>query len=173
MTKPGMWLVRGTIALVTLMLCCPVIADEPYSADGRHPVRSLLEMRRESVMIQNWDLSCGAAALAILLRYEFGEPVTEKEIARGLMRRSEYVAHPELLQVREGFSLLDLKPYVESYGVQQAVAYCCERKSRFARMPADCHRRPHVKLPGVRSARLMPLYASQASTRVRVWASWA
>ena len=128
MTKPGMWLVRGTIALVTLMLCCPVIADEPYSADGRHPVRSLLEMRREGVMIQNWDLSCGAAALAILLRYEFGEPVTEREIARGLMRRSEYVAHPELLQVREGFSLLDLKRYVESYGVQQAVAYLLRKK---------------------------------------------
>jgi uncharacterized protein len=128
MTKPGMWLVRGTIALVTLMLCCPVIADEPYSADGRHPVRSLLEMRREGVMIQNWDLSCGAAALAILLRYEFGEPVTEKEIARGLMRRSEYVAHPELLQVREGFSLLDLKRYVESYGVQPAASYLLRKK---------------------------------------------
>ena len=128
MTKPGMWLVRGTIALVTLMLCCPVIADEPYSADGRHPVRSLLEMRREGVMIQNWDLSCGAAALAILLRYEFGEPVTEREIARGLMRRSEYVAHPELLQVREGFSLLDLKRYVESYGVQPAASYLPRKK---------------------------------------------
>jgi len=114
-----MWLVRGTFALATLMLCGPVIADEPYSADGRRPVRSLLEMRREGVMIQNWDLSCGAAALAILLRYEFGEPVTEKEIARGLIRRSEYVAHPELLQVREGFSLLDLKRYVQSYGVQE------------------------------------------------------
>jgi len=79
-------------------------------------------------MIQNWDLSCGAAALVILLRYAFGEPVTEKEIARGLMRRSEYVAHPELLQVREGFSLLDLKRYVESYGVQQAVAYLLRKK---------------------------------------------
>src|SRR6516225_1045297 len=49
------------------------------------PVRSLLEIRRANVMIQNWDLSCGAAALGTLLRYEFGEPVTEKEIARGLM----------------------------------------------------------------------------------------
>jgi hypothetical protein len=68
-------------------------------------------------MIQSWDLSCGAAALAILLRYEFGEPVTEKEIARGLMRRSEYVENPKLLQIREGFSLLDLKRYVQSYGL--------------------------------------------------------
>ena len=136
MTKPGIWLVRGTLALVALLLCGPVIADEPYSADGRHPVRSLLEMRREGVMIQNWDLSCGAAALAILLRYEFGEPVTEKEIARGLMRRGEYVEHPELLQIREGFSLLDLKRYVQSYGVRRRGRIRREKRSRFARRPS-------------------------------------
>ena len=122
MTKPGKCLIRGTLGLVGLLFCGPVVASESNSADGRPPVRSLLEIRREGVTIQSWDLSCGAAALAILLRYEFGEPVTEKEIARGLMRRSEYVAHPELLEIREGFSLLDLKRYVNGYGVQAAVS---------------------------------------------------
>ena len=105
----------GTVALVALLLCVPAAAGEPDPADGRRPVRSLLEMRQEGVTIQKWDLSCGAAALAILLRDEFDEPVTEKDIARGLMRRSEYVEHPELLQIREGFSLLDLKRYVNGY----------------------------------------------------------
>jgi hypothetical protein len=80
------------------------------------PVRSLLEIRQAGVVIQNWDLSCGAAALGTLLRYEFGEPVTEKEIARGLISRGEYIEHPELVQIREGFSLLDLKRYVETRG---------------------------------------------------------
>src|SRR6516225_4042703 len=68
------------------------VENSPPQADTRmdidrepDPVRSLLEIRRANVMIQNWDLSCGAAALGALLRYEFGEPVTEKEIARGLM----------------------------------------------------------------------------------------
>jgi predicted double-glycine peptidase len=120
MTEPEKWLVSATLALVALLLCVPGAAGEPNSADGHRPVRSLLEMRREGVMIQKWDLSCGAAALATLLRYEFGEPVTEKDIARGLMRRSEYVEHPKLLQIREGFSLLDLKRYVNGYGVQAA-----------------------------------------------------
>src|SRR5215472_12172396 len=122
MTQPRQWLTRGTLVLVGLLLCGPVIASESNSADGRHPVRSLLEIRREGVTIQSWDLSCGAAALAILLRYEFGEPVTEREIALGLMRRREYVAHPELLQIREGFSLLDLKRYVNGYGIQAAAS---------------------------------------------------
>ena len=80
------------------------------------PVRSLLEARHHDVIIQSWDLSCGAAALATLLKYEWGMPVTEKQVANGLMARREYIENPQLVQVREGFSLLDLKHYVEARG---------------------------------------------------------
>ena len=80
------------------------------------PVLSLLEMRHHEVIIQSWDLSCGAAALATLLRYEWGDPVSEKQVAQGLMGRKEYVEHPNLVRNREGFSLLDLKHYVEKHG---------------------------------------------------------
>jgi uncharacterized protein len=116
MRKPPWWLVGGTVVVVSLLLCGPIIAGEQRSADGPHPVRSLLEIRREGVMIQNWDLSCGAAALGTLLRYEFGRRITEKEIARGLMRRGEYIKHPELVQIQEGFSLFDLKRYLQTHG---------------------------------------------------------
>lgn len=80
------------------------------------PVHSLLEMRHKDVIIQSWDLSCGAAALATLLRYEWGASVTEKQVAQGLMARREYIDHPLMVQIREGFSLLDLKRYVEKHG---------------------------------------------------------
>jgi hypothetical protein len=80
------------------------------------PVRSMLEMRHHNVMIQTWDLSCGAAALATLLKYEWGDPVTEKQVANGLMARREYIKNPAIVQIREGFSLLDLKRYVEAHG---------------------------------------------------------
>jgi len=80
------------------------------------PVRSVLEMRHHDVVIQTWDLSCGAAALATLLKYEWGEPVTEKQVANGLMGRREYIQNPKLVQIREGFSLLDLKRYVQTRG---------------------------------------------------------
>lgn len=79
-------------------------------------VRSLLEIRHENVVIQKWDLSCGAAALATLLKYQHGEEVSEKEIAIALMKRAEYIKDPQLVQRREGFSLLDLKRHVDGRG---------------------------------------------------------
>jgi predicted double-glycine peptidase len=85
-------------------------------AGPRPPVNSLLEIRREQVVIQDWDLSCGAAALATILNYQHGDPVSEREIASALIRRGEYIEHPELVLIRQGFSLLDLKRYVEQRG---------------------------------------------------------
>jgi predicted double-glycine peptidase len=94
---------------MTLYIASPLAA-------GSEPVRSLLEMRQDQVVLQEWDLSCGAAALTTLLRYHFGEDVTEREVATALMQRPEYIANPELLKIREGFSLLDLKNLVDTRG---------------------------------------------------------
>ena len=44
-------------------------------------------MRRDRVVVQKWDLSCGAAALATILTYQHGDPVPEREIATGLIQR--------------------------------------------------------------------------------------
>ena len=88
----------------------------PSMADGRGPVKSLLEMRRDRVVVQQWDLSCGAAALATLLNYQHGDPISEREIAKGLIEREEYIENPALVRFRHGFSLLDLKRYVEERG---------------------------------------------------------
>ena len=116
MRQAGRWTVAGTLGLVVMLFWGSV------PANGSYPVRSVLEIRLERVMIQKWDLSCGAAALGTLLRYQFGEPVTEKEIARGLMNRTEYIKNPNLLQAREGFSLLDLKRFVQTYHARRVVA---------------------------------------------------
>jgi predicted double-glycine peptidase len=80
------------------------------------PVESVLEKRQRNVVIQKWDLSCGAAALATLLRFQHGDDVTEREIALSLMRRPEYIADPTVVTRREGFSLKDLKSYVTKRG---------------------------------------------------------
>jgi predicted double-glycine peptidase len=82
------------------------------------PVRSLAEMRHQNVVLQQWDLSCAAAALATILRYQHGEPVTERSVALGLINREEYLANPQLVRLRQGFSLLDLKRFTDGLGYQ-------------------------------------------------------
>lgn len=80
------------------------------------PVRSLLEIRQQNIVMQEWDLSCGAAALTTILRYQYGDSVTEKEVALGLIDRDIYIENPDLVRLRQGFSLLDLKRYVDGRG---------------------------------------------------------
>jgi predicted double-glycine peptidase len=85
-------------------------------AQDRHPVESLAEIRQRNVQIQEWDLSCGAAALATILNYQHGDPVSERDIATRLMSRAEYLENPLLVRYRQGFSLLDLKRFVDARG---------------------------------------------------------
>lgn len=82
------------------------------------PVVSILEKRRQNVVLQQWELSCAAAALATILRYQHGVPVTERIVALGMVKRKEYLANPDLLRIRQGFSLLDLKRYVDKLGFE-------------------------------------------------------
>ncbi len=111
----GSSVLRGVaVVLLTLGFFCAISA----SAEEQGPVKSLLEMRHQDVIVQHFDLSCGAAALATLLDYQFGEHFTEKQVAEGLIARKEYIAHPEILRIRQGFSLLDMKRYVDKLGFQ-------------------------------------------------------
>lgn len=82
-----------------------------------HPIiRSIMEKRHQNIVLQQWELSCAAAALATILRYQHGVPVTERSVALGLIEREEYIANPDLVRIRQGFSFLDLKRYVDGLG---------------------------------------------------------
>ena len=89
---------------------------QTIAAAESRAVRSLLEIRQQQVVIQQFDLSCGAAALATPLRYQFGDAVTEHGIAIAMVRRDDYLTDPDLLRQQQGFSLLDLKRYVQHRG---------------------------------------------------------
>ena len=98
-----------------LLLCVTLLLHvTPLSAGN---VKSLLEMRHHNVVLQEWDLSCGAAALTTLLRYQHGIDTTEKEVAKALIQRKEYIEDPDLLAYKQGFSLLDLKMHAERLGL--------------------------------------------------------
>ncbi|SFI47390.1 C39 family peptidase [Nitrosomonas sp. Nm34] len=99
------------ICIVTLTIS---IADLAHA----RTVKSLFEMRRENVVVQKWDLSCGAAALTTLLNFQHDDMVTEKQVAKMLMTREEYIKNPQLVNIRQGFSILDLKRYADKRGYE-------------------------------------------------------
>ena len=107
----GLWRRAGLLlALLLGILACrgQAWAGDPYNKD----VRSFLEIRQKNVVLQEWDLSCGAASLATILRYQHGEQVSEREIAEAMLRTTD----DELVRRRLGFSLLDLKRYLQGRG---------------------------------------------------------
>jgi uncharacterized protein len=101
---------RGCIAV----LCAALSAPAAAAPRGRMPVRSLVELRRDHVVRQGWDLSCGAAALGTVLTYEHGDPVTEGQIVAGLLQKADL----ERIRKRGGFSFLDLKRFAVDRGYQ-------------------------------------------------------
>jgi len=112
----------GAVVAVYSLLCAVSasfsLGTVAHAADAALPVRSLSEMRHQNVVLQKWELSCAAAALATILRYQHGVPVTERSVALGLISREEYLANPDLVRLRQGFSLLDLKRFVHSLGLE-------------------------------------------------------
>jgi predicted double-glycine peptidase len=102
-------------AACSLLLIHAAAAASDGVAHPPSPVRSLLELRQQDVVVQRWDLSCGAAALATILTYEYGDPVSEKDVARQMLSRTGTL---QKVQRRGGFSLLDLKRFAESHGYE-------------------------------------------------------
>jgi uncharacterized protein len=79
-------------------------------------VLSWKDLRDKNVVIQSYDYSCGAGALATLMRYYFGDKVTEEEILRSIL---EPMTEKEVRDREEhGLSLLDLKRCAEKRDYQ-------------------------------------------------------
>lgn len=89
--------------------------DMAHAAVKRHTVK---ELRDQYIVKQDYDYSCGAAALATLLTYYFGEETSEQEML-GLMN----AGLTKVEQARrhfKGYSLLDLQRAARLKGYQAA-----------------------------------------------------
>jgi len=80
------------------------------------PVRSWRELRDQHVVRQQFDYSCGAAALATLIQYYFGDDVSEAAILVDILG-SLTAAEVRDREVN-GLSLLDLRQEAERRGYQ-------------------------------------------------------
>jgi predicted double-glycine peptidase len=79
------------------------VVMEPYS-----------ELKYHNIVRQAFDYSCGSAALVTILNYHLGLKITEQQAMEGMLERGE----KEKIIERRGFSLLDMKRYAASLGVE-------------------------------------------------------
>jgi uncharacterized protein len=113
-TPPGSASFRSVLPGLALL-----VAPMQQSQAGRLPapntphVRSLIDLRNDGLVRQHWDVSCGAAAVATLLTYQLGDPVTERDAAAGMLRTGDI----RVVKAHLGFSLLDLKRFASTRGL--------------------------------------------------------
>ncbi|MGN6741122.1 C39 family peptidase [Dyella sp.] len=102
----------------------------PNGAPYVRNVESMQEGRYRNMVRQHTDYSCGAAALATVLRYAYHLNVDETTVIQGMMGVAD-----EAVVKQRGFSLLDIKHYVESLGMRGRGYRINEARLRTLRVP--------------------------------------
>lgn len=110
------WLCAGALALAVCASGQARAADlglNSSQAGGAYTmhVMSWRDIPFRSVVRQQYDFSCGSAAVATLLRYHYQRDVTETQAFRSMYEQGDQA------KIRAvGFSMLDMKRYLESVG---------------------------------------------------------
>ncbi|MFC5479056.1 C39 family peptidase [Massilia suwonensis] len=78
---------------------------------GSMPVKSMKDLRFQATLRQQYDFSCGSAALATLLTHHYGTPTTEQDAFQAMFTTGD-----QQKIRREGFSLLDMQRFLKSRG---------------------------------------------------------
>jgi predicted double-glycine peptidase len=83
------------------------------AADVSLKVTSWRDIPFRTVVRQQHDFSCGSAALATLLTYQYNRPTTEPDAFTAMFKVGDQA------KIRKvGFSLLDMKNYLDAHGFQ-------------------------------------------------------
>ncbi|MFZ2725725.1 MAG: C39 family peptidase [Methylococcaceae bacterium] len=92
--------------LLIIITGCSFSKNSPNTLSSQNDFNTIVK--------QETDYSCGAAALATLLRYDLGDSVTEKELLQQLLK--PLPPTQALLKQQQGFSLLDLQTVARQRG---------------------------------------------------------
>ena len=103
---------RAPVLVALLALAVPLVPAlagsielrVPHGGGYSVPVTSLKEARFRATVRQQYDFSCGSAAVATLLTYQYGMPVDEAEVFEHM-----YATGDQARIRAEGFSLLDMR----------------------------------------------------------------
>jgi predicted double-glycine peptidase len=118
-------------------------------------ISTLKEVKYRNTMHQKYDFSCGSAAVATLLTYQYGYPVNEQAVFE------QMYAHGDRQKIsKQGFSLLDIKLYLESLGFQADGFHADLAQLQRANLPAivlieDRGYHHFVVIKGVRYGRVL------------------
>ncbi|MBO9715845.1 MAG: C39 family peptidase [Pseudoxanthomonas sp.] len=138
-------------------------------------VVSLKEARFRTTVPQQYDFSCGSAATATLLTYQYRHPVSETDVFMQMYRNGDQA------KIRkEGFSLLDMRRYLDSKGFQADGFELPLEKLEAEGVPAivllnDRGYRHFVVIKGLRNGRVLlgdPARGTRAMPRSRFEALW-
>jgi len=109
------------IATLSLLLCLAGLTQAAQMPVAALPggnlvykqVQSVRERKFADLVEQKTDFSCGAAALATVLRQAYWLDVDEEHIIKGMLANAD-----QNLVRTQGFSMLDMKRYIESIGMR-------------------------------------------------------
>jgi len=91
----------------------PVNVSGGQGASYTVHLTSLKEARYKATLRQKYDFSCGSAAVATLLTYQYGYPMNEQ------VAFEQMYTHGDQAKIKkEGFSLLDIKRFLEANGFE-------------------------------------------------------
>ncbi len=119
-----MGVVRGAAGALAVVFSVLAVVDNPSAGAGESsiriggglfsiPVISLRETKFKSVIQQQFDFSCGSAALATLLTFHYDRPTTEAKTFEKMFELGDKQAIR-----RSGFSLLDMKKYLKTINLK-------------------------------------------------------
>ncbi len=107
--------ISSTIAPIPKALAADIVFGNIIPGAGviHKNLISMRELKYVDMVPQQTDFSCGAAALATILKYAYNQNVTEEHVIEGLLKVSDI----DLVR-QKGFSLLDIKNYTQSIGMR-------------------------------------------------------
>jgi uncharacterized protein len=109
--KRAAWKAALAIGLVSVANAATVEVRGPQDGGFSTRVRSVKEARFVTTQRQQYDFSCGSAAVATLLTHQYGRAVGEADVFAFMYQ------HGDQAKIRkEGFSMLDMKRYLEAQG---------------------------------------------------------
>ena len=140
------------------------------------PVTSMRQSRLAGTLLQQYDFSCGSAAIATLLTHHYGYPMNEGAVFEHMFE------HGDQQKIRtQGFSLLDMKHFLKAHGFEadgfeQPLEKLAETGVPAIALINENGYQHFVVIKGLRGDRVLigdPANGTRAVPRQRFIASWS